>query len=97
MSPLSQEGDDVLVRVFAKPRASKSELDGLRDGELLVRLAAPPVDGAANTELVKFLARKVGVAKRRVRVEKGEASRHKVVRIVGATVAELAAPLDLEG
>jgi uncharacterized protein (TIGR00251 family) len=69
------------VRVV--PRASRSEIVGEHDGALRVRVAAPPVEGAANEELVRLLARAFGVAVRAVEITSGHASKSKVVRVVG--------------
>ena len=69
----------ITVRVV--PRASKSEVVGEIDGVLKVRVAAPPVDGAANAELVKLLAKHFEVAKRSIELIAGEAGRVKRIRI----------------
>jgi len=62
---------------------------GLRDGALLVRLAAAPVDGAANLELIDLIARALHVAKRDVTIVSGERSRRKRVRIAGMNAADV--------
>jgi uncharacterized protein (TIGR00251 family) len=67
----------VTIDVRVIPRASRSEVVGLHDGALKVRLAAPPVDGAANAELIKLLAKKFGVAKSEV---SSSAAKHRSVR-----------------
>ena len=72
------------------PRAAKSGLAGTRDGTLLVRLHAPPVDGAANAELIAVLATALGVPKRAITLVSGERSRQKRVRVSGLTPAEVA-------
>jgi uncharacterized protein (TIGR00251 family) len=79
----------VRIEVRARPRAHKSRLVGERDGALEVQLAAPPVDGAANEELVKTLARALGVAKSAVRIVRGEGGRDKLVEISGIGEDEL--------
>jgi len=71
------------VRVV--PRAGRSGVAGERDGEVLVRLAAAPVDGAANAELVEVLARALGLPKRDITIAGGERSRSKLVRVEGFT------------
>ncbi len=88
MPALKQDGEDVLIFVHAKPRASRSRLLGEKEGELEVCLAAPPVDGAANAELCKFIARRLGLAKSRVQLHRGEGSRHKVLRVTQFTEVE---------
>ena len=75
------------VRVI--PRAKKTEVAGTRDGALLVRLNAPPVEGAANAALCRLVARRAGVPARRVSIVRGQTSRDKVVRVEGLTAAEL--------
>jgi hypothetical protein len=83
---IEQRNNAVRVRVRVQPRASRTEVAGEHDGSLKVRVAASPVDGAANDELVRFIARRVGVAPSRIRIVRGEASRSKVVEIEGVDV-----------
>jgi hypothetical protein len=59
----------------------------MRDGALLVRLAAAPVDGAANAALIEFLAAALHVPKRDITIVSGERSRHKRVRVAGMNPA----------
>ncbi|MBX3183780.1 MAG: DUF167 domain-containing protein [Polyangiaceae bacterium] len=86
---LQEQPDAVALRVFAKPRASRSRVLGVREGALEVALAAPPVDGAANQELVATLARALGVPRRQVELVRGDTSKHKLVRVQGLGVGEL--------
>ena len=69
------------------PRSRKTELGGTRDDALLVRLAAPPVEDAANDALVAFLATLLDQPRRAVRIVSGERSRRKRVAIDGVTAA----------
>jgi uncharacterized protein len=78
---------EIEVRVI--PRARRDEIGGERGGRLLVRLTAPPVDGAANAALCRLVARRVGVPARRVSIVRGQTSRDKLVRVEGLTEAEL--------
>ena len=71
------------IAVHVQPRASLTEIAGLHDGCVKIRLAAPPVDGAANAALVAFVAERLGIAKQRVRVVSGLGSRRKVLEIEG--------------
>jgi uncharacterized protein len=75
------EGVQLAVRVI--PRAPRTRVDGERGGAILIRLAAPPVDGAANDALVGFLSDTLGVPRRHVTIVSGERSRDKRVQIVG--------------
>lgn len=63
------------------PRASRSEIVGIHDGALKIRIASPPVDGAANTEVVRFLAKTFGVSKSEVFIISGETSKNKRIKI----------------
>ena len=69
------------VRVI--PRAPRTLIDGMRGGAILVRLAAPPVDGAANDALVGFLADALDLPRRSIRIISGEKSRDKAIAITG--------------
>jgi uncharacterized protein (TIGR00251 family) len=75
--------------LYVQPRASKTEVVGMHDGRIKIRLAAPPVDGAANAELVSFVAELLGVAKSKVRVVAGESSRRKMIEVEGADEQKL--------
>jgi uncharacterized protein (TIGR00251 family) len=79
------------VRVI--PRAGRSEVAGERGQALVVRLAAPPVEGAANVALVSFLAAALDVPRRAVVIVSGERSRDKRLRVEGVTAAVAAARL----
>jgi uncharacterized protein (TIGR00251 family) len=92
-----REGDEgVTFRVRVKPRASKSRVLGVREACLEVAVAAPPVDGAANEELRKTLARYFDVARGAVVVEAGEASRTKRVRVRGVSAGDVLAKVARE-
>jgi uncharacterized protein len=71
------------IRVRLRPRGSKDELAGVRDGVLQAKVTAPPVDGRANRALCRLIAKRVGVAPSRVSVVRGERSREKLVRVEG--------------
>ncbi len=95
MSLLSADGTGVRLRVQVQPRASRTELAGQHGDALKVRVAAPPVDGAANEALVRFLAERLGVARAAVTVAAGGGSRSKVLRIEGLGMTEAARRLGL--
>jgi uncharacterized protein (TIGR00251 family) len=75
------------------PRARKTSVAGTRGDSLLIRLAAPPVDGAANDALIAFLATTFGVPRRAIAIISGERGRQKRVAIAGATAAQARALL----
>lgn len=75
------DGADLVLQCHIQPGAKRSELAGEHGGRLKIRLQAPPVDGKANTELVRFLSSLFAVPRHAVRIESGELSRQKRVRI----------------
>ena len=83
----------VVITVRVIPRAGRSGVAGTRDGALLVRLKAPPVEGAANDELVEVIADALGVARRAVTIVAGERSRTKRVRVAGVDADHVASRL----
>jgi uncharacterized protein (TIGR00251 family) len=80
---VTKTADGLIVNVRVIPRAGKSGLAGTRGDALLVRLQSPPVDGAANEELIAVLAEALGVSKRQVSIVSGSRSRHKRVHVAG--------------
>lgn len=84
---------NIIFSVRVVPRASRSELVGEQDGLLRVRIAAPPIDGAANEELVRVLAKEFGVARRRINIISGHSSRVKKISIEGLSPRELQAAI----
>ena len=89
MIDYSFEGNAIVFRVQVVPRASRSEIVGEHNGSLRVKIAAPPVDGAANNELIAVLAKRVKVPKSAVSITKGQSARLKQVRITNAKDLEL--------
>jgi hypothetical protein len=84
---LRDTGGGITLRVRVQPRASRDALGGERDGALVVRLTAPPVEGAANEALARFLGKALGVAPSAVRVVTGASGRNKVVSVAGLDAA----------
>ena len=78
---LSIRGAGVLLQLSVMPNAQRTEVDGLHDGALRVRLAAPPIDGRANEALIAWLAKSLGVPRHDVEVLRGESSRRKQVAV----------------
>jgi uncharacterized protein len=79
----------VTLRVRVQPRASKDEIVGERDGALVVRLTAPPVDNRANDALVRLVAKRLGVAPTRVTLLQGARSRDKVLAVDGLSSTDI--------
>jgi uncharacterized protein (TIGR00251 family) len=90
---ITESSGSLQIAVRVVPRAGRTGVAGVREGALVVRLAAPPVGGAANEALVAFLGSLVDRPKRDVAIVSGSTSRDKRVRIHGVTVRELQAKL----
>ena len=90
----SENGDSVTFNVRVVPRASRSEVVGELNGDLKVRIAAPPVDGAANEEVVKLIAKVFGRPRSDVILLTGHTSKVKRVRVDGGSATRL---LELAG
>lgn len=82
-----------VLEVQVQPRASRTEVVGWRAGRLRVRLAAPPVDNAANEALVALLADLLGLSRRQVTIVGGRTGRLKTVRLEGLELAAVEARL----
>ena len=75
------------------PRSPHNRIDGMRDGRLIVRVTAPPVDDAANEAVIALLAETLDVPKRAIRIASGATSRNKTLDIDGVSEAQLTARL----
>lgn len=93
--PVSVEGETVRLRVRVTPRAKKTALAGLTEADgrpaLAIRLAAPPVDGAANRALLRFLSDSLDLPRSAVRLLSGETGRVKLVALDGADAERVSA------
>ncbi len=87
----TREGCRLAVHVV--PQARRTRVDGWHDGALRIRLAAPPVDGKANEALVAFVAAELELPRRAVQLQRGAASRHKLL-LIAAEPARVEAWLD---
>lgn len=86
---MSGERDVAVLQIHVQPRASRTEVVGWHGDAIKIRVKAPPVDGAANDELVRFLAKKLSVPCGHVAIESGARSRLKRVVVTGLTRAEI--------
>src|SRR5262245_65253720 len=80
---VSETASGVLISVRVVPRAGRSAIDGTRGDAVLVRLKAPPVDGAANAELIRVIAAALGVPARNVSIVSGEHAWQKRIAVDG--------------
>ncbi|MCA9523264.1 MAG: YggU family protein [Myxococcales bacterium] len=78
---LRSDGDGARLEVLVAPKASRNALVGVHDGRLKVQIKAPPVDGAANETLVRFLAKQLDLPRSAVSLVAGQTSRRKTVRL----------------
>jgi len=90
---LRESEDGVTLKVRVQPRASRDGFAGERDGALVVRLTAPPVEGAANQALVRLLGKALGLAPSALRIVGGATGRNKVVAVAGLDAAAVRARL----
>jgi hypothetical protein len=95
VNPLDATRDGVRIQLHIQPRATRTEVAGTFGDCLKVRLKSPPVDGAANAELVRFLAERLGVARVDVELVAGHSGRRKTVRVRGVTLGEAETRLGL--
>lgn len=93
MIEFTEKDNYLIFTVKVIPRASKSEIVREMDGALKVRVASPPVDGAANLELIKLLSKAFGVSKSDVEIIVGETSKTKQIKITNANGEKIAAIL----
>jgi uncharacterized protein len=85
----AMSGESALLSIRVQPRAKRDEVVGERAGAIVIRLAAPPVDGKANAALTAFIAKAAGVPRSRVAIVRGASARDKVVRVMGVAEADL--------
>ena len=74
---LTVKNQDVIIDIHAQPGAKRSAVVGEHGGRLKIAIASPPVDGKANSTLIAFLAKTLGVSKSSVSILSGETSRQK--------------------
>jgi uncharacterized protein (TIGR00251 family) len=86
---------DAQIQIALQPRARRDEIVGLREGVLVVRVCAPPVDGEANHALCRLIARRAGLPAGRVRVVAGAHGRRKLLRVADIERAALIDALGL--
>lgn len=90
---MSQQPATITLRV--QPNARRNEVLKLEDGVFHIRIAAPPVKGRANRELIDFLSRSLGVSRGSITIDKGLTSRTKVISIVGLDRIEIVKRLEV--
>lgn len=89
-----KNGVEVLIKVI--PRASRNQISEVLGDRLKIKITAPPVDSAANNELISFLAKRIGCPRKSLRITRGQTSRNKTVHVESTAIMELAASLVVE-
>jgi hypothetical protein len=89
MIRFSEQNGSIVFTVRVVPRSSKTEIVGVHDEALKIRLAVPPVDGAANEELIKLLAKYFEVSRSSVEIVSGTTSKTKQIRITNGNAEKL--------
>jgi uncharacterized protein (TIGR00251 family) len=84
-----QKDGSVIVDVHVMPNAARTQIQGLHDGALRIRLQAPPVDGKANLALQQWLARQLGVPRVAIELVRGSTSRRKQLRVQAHHAADV--------
>ncbi|WP_455379179.1 DUF167 domain-containing protein [Petrachloros mirabilis] len=93
-SPLVHDSvDGAVLAVHVQPKASRTECVGTHGDALKIRVAAPPVDGAANEELIRFLAQEFSIVRSSIQIESGATGRRKRIRLQGVTAEGVIARL----
>lgn len=95
MSAISNHERGATVSIHVQPRASRTEVVFTQEDWLKVRVAAPPVDGFANAEIIGWLSKQLKVPKNNIEFLSGERGRRKVVLVTGVTAGEMCAALGL--
>jgi uncharacterized protein (TIGR00251 family) len=90
---LREQPDGVLLAIKLQPRASTNEIGAALGDELRIKVAAPPVDSAANEALVRFVAQELDCPRNRVELIRGHTSRHKTLKLHGLSAAAVLAKL----
>lgn len=93
--PIEDADDGCRLHLYARPRASRTEVVGLHGNRIKLKVAAPPVDGAANDEIIEFVASELGVRKSDVEFVSGHSGKRKTLHIYGVSPAKVRQVWDL--
>lgn len=89
MSWFCEKNNNLTINIYVIPRSSESKIVGIYNDSLKIKLKSPPIDNAANKELVRFLAERLKISKRNVEIVKGHTQKRKVVWVKGLDLAEI--------
>jgi len=82
---ISLTTNGVILSIYVQPKASKTEFVGMHGDALKFRVAAPPVDGEANSAVCRYLAKLFSIPRREVSIYSGQSSRNKRIQLMGVT------------
>ena len=91
MVNIKETADGVILQVHVVPRSAKSEVAGVQGDALKLRIAAPPVEGQANKECIRFLSDILGIRKKQVVIVGGSKSKNKTIAIEGIRKKDIVA------
>lgn len=94
-NPIEDHADGCRIFFYARPRASRTKIAGLHGGRVKIQLSAPPVDGAANDEVIAFLSKKLGVRKSDIELTSGLSGKRKTIVAHGIDAAQAKEKLGL--
>jgi len=78
---IRQTPDGLVIQLHIQPRAKRSEISGVFNGALKVKITAPPVDDAANRAIIEFMSSRLGISKSKLSILSGSRSRDKILQI----------------
>lgn len=82
---LSENSGRLIVELHVVPGSKKTQVSGLHDNRLKIKISSPPVEGKANAEIIEFFARLFDIPKRQVEIVRGELGRSKTIALTGIT------------
>lgn len=93
MLPIKETEDGITFTIRVLPRSSRCEIAGIQDNALKLKITAPPVEGLANEECIKFLSKRLDVAKSGIKIVMGLRSKNKTIHVAGLTKKDFAAKI----
>lgn len=87
--PYKENKNGLTLNIYVVPRSAKSEIVGIYNDYLKIKLKSPPVDNAANEELVRFLADKLKIPKSNIKIIKGHNQKKKIISVVGCDLNKI--------
>ena len=82
---IKELSEGLLISIYVQPGSSKTEIIGMHQNSLKIKLTSPPVEGAANSLLIKFISKELGIAKSKIVLKSGEKSRSKRLILKGCS------------